>query len=151
MADRDMRFHTYTKYSPELADAVDLQSLLDKLADFLLDSGFAGGASYHPYWGETGDDADRSLDALKQAILEALMESGQFTPEMLEALRGDAKEGTDAEAKLAELLDGIVQRLTQEGFLNVQAPPQMPGTQQPVTGRGSLAQKASQDVQFNLT
>ena len=26
-----MRFHTYTKYSPELADAVDLQSLLDKL------------------------------------------------------------------------------------------------------------------------
>ena len=39
-----MRFHTYTKYSPELADAVDLQSLLDKLADFLLDSGFAGGA-----------------------------------------------------------------------------------------------------------
>src|SRR4051812_17630591 len=99
-----MRFHTYTKYSPELADAVDLQSLLDKLADFLLDSGFAGGANYHPYWGETGGEADRSLDALKQAILDALMESGQFTPEMLEALRGDAQDdGGDAEAKLAEL------------------------------------------------
>jgi Ca-activated chloride channel family protein len=38
-----MRFHTYTKFSPELADAIDLQSLLDKLADFLLQSGFAGG------------------------------------------------------------------------------------------------------------
>ena len=38
-----MRFHTYTKFSPEMADAVDLQSLLDKLADFLLQSGFAGG------------------------------------------------------------------------------------------------------------
>jgi Ca-activated chloride channel homolog len=146
-----MRFHTYTKYSPELADAVDLQSLLDKLADFLLDSGFAGGTNYHPYWGETGGEADRSLDALRQAILEALMESGQFTPEMLDALRGDADEGGDAEAKLAELLDGIVQRLAQEGYLNVQAPPQMPATQQPVTGRGSLAQKASKDVQFNLT
>ena len=24
-----MRFHTYTKFSPEMADAVDLQSLLD--------------------------------------------------------------------------------------------------------------------------
>ena len=35
-----MRFHTYTKFSAELADAVDLQSLLDKLADFLLQSGF---------------------------------------------------------------------------------------------------------------
>jgi len=146
-----MRFHTYTKYSPELADAVDLQSLLDKLADFLLDSGFAGGTHYHPYWGETGDDADRSLDALRQAILEALMESGQFTPEMLETLRGDAQEGSDAEANLAALLDQIVQRLTQEGYLNVQAPPQMPSSQQPVTGRGSLAQKASKDVQFQLT
>jgi Ca-activated chloride channel family protein len=146
-----MRFHTYTKYSPELADAVDLQSLLDKLADFLLDSGFAGGSHYHPYWGETGGEADRSLDALRQAILEALMESGQFTPEMLEALRGDSDEGSDAEAKLAELLDGIVQRLMQEGYLNTQAPPQMPAAQQPVTGRGSLAQKASKDVQFQLT
>jgi Ca-activated chloride channel family protein len=31
-----MRFHTYKKFSPELADAVDLQALLDNLADFLL-------------------------------------------------------------------------------------------------------------------
>ena len=37
-----MRFHTYTKFSPESADAVDLQALLDNLADFLLQSGFAG-------------------------------------------------------------------------------------------------------------
>ena len=68
-----MRFHTYTKYSPELADAVDLQSLLDRLADFLLDSGFAGGPHNHPFWGETGEDADRSMDGLKQAILDALL------------------------------------------------------------------------------
>src|SRR4029077_4789126 len=97
-----MRFHTYTKFSPELADAVDLQSLLDKLADFLLQSGFAGGAN-ESYYGMDPDDADRSLDALKQAILDALMESGQFTPEMLEALRGGDDE--QGQAKLAELLD----------------------------------------------
>src|ERR687889_1729499 len=109
-----MRFHTYTKFSPEMADAVDLQSLLDKLADFLLQSGFAGGKMNHPYWGEFGGDEDRSLDALRQAILDALLESGQFTPEMLEALRGEAEEGSDAEANLAALLDQIVQRLTQE-------------------------------------
>src|SRR3954464_9224080 len=85
----EMRFHTYTKFSPEAADAVDLQALLDKMADFLLQSGFAGGSQSHPFWGETGDDADRSLEALRQAILDALTESGQFSPEMLEALRGD--------------------------------------------------------------
>ena len=60
----------------------------------------------------------------------ALIESGQFTPEMLEALRGDGDEA--AQAKLAQLLDDLVQRLAAEGYLNVQAPPQMPSGQQPV-------------------
>jgi len=144
-----MRFHTYSKFSPELADAVDLQALLDKLADFLLQSGFACGEHHHPYWGEFGGDEDRSMDALREAILNALMESGQFTPEMLEALRGEGDE--EAQAKLAKLLDDLVQRLMREGYLTAEAPPQMPGTQQPVTGPGGLARAASRDVQFNLT
>ena len=61
------------------------------------------------------------------------MESGQFTPEMLEALRGDGDE--EAEAKLAKLLDDLVQRLIEEGYLNLDAPPQMPG-HQPVRAKG---------------
>ena len=144
-----MRSHTYKKFSPEMADAVDLQSLLDNLADFLLQSGFAGGAQFHPYWGETGEDADKSLDALKQAILDALIQSGQFTPDMLEALRGGGDELS--EEKLAELLDNIVKRLIEEGLLNVTKPPEMPAGHQPVTGPGGLARAAAQDVQFNLT
>src|SRR5437667_3162967 len=75
-----MKYTTYSRYLPELADTINLQGLLDQLADFLLQSGFAGGAYSHPFWGEFGeDDADRSLDALRQAILQALMESGQLT------------------------------------------------------------------------
>ena len=144
-----MRFHTYSKFSPELADAVDLQALLDQLADFLLQSGFAGGPVDHPYWGETGESADRSLDALKQAILDALFESGQFTPEMLEALRGDGDE--DAERKLAEFLDNLVRRLVEEGFISTNVAPQMPAGHQPVVGPGGLAQAAARDVQFQLT
>jgi len=144
-----MRFHTYTKFSPELADAVDLQSLLDNLADFLLQSGFAGGSHFHPFWGETGDDADKSLGALKQAILDALVKSGQFTPEMLEALRGDGDEMS--EQKLAAMLDEIVKRLIAEGYLNLEAPPALPAGHQQVTGPGGLAQAAARDVQFNLT
>ncbi|HVE78784.1 MAG TPA: VWA domain-containing protein [Gemmatimonadaceae bacterium] len=144
-----MRFHTYARYSPELADAVDLQALLDKLADFLLQSGFAGSKMGNPYWGEFGGEADRSMDALRQAILEALLESGQFTPEMLEALRGDGD--AEGEAKLAKLLDELVQRLVAEGYLNLEAPPQMPAGAQPVTGPGSISQAAARDVQFNLT
>jgi len=144
-----MREHTYTKFSPELGDAVDLQSLLDNLADFLLQSGFAGGAQYHPYWGETGDDADKSLGALKQAILDALLKSGQFTPEMLEALRGEGDELS--EQKLSDLLDSIVKRLIESGYLNLEAPPELPAGHQSVMGPGGLAQAAARDVQFSLT
>ena len=144
-----MREHTYTKFSPELGDAVDLQSLLDGLADFLLQSGVAGGPQYHPYWGETGEEGDRSLSALKQAILDALLKSGQFTPEMLEALRG---EGDDlSEQKLSDLLDSIVQRLIEEGHLTLDNPPEMPAGHQSVMGPGGLAQAAARDVQFSLT
>ena len=142
-----MRFHTYTKFNPQLSDAVDLQALLDQLADFLLQSGFAGGNQ--GFWGDPGEEADRSVDALKEAILQALIESGQITPEMLEALRGDGD--AVSEEKLAELLDGLVQRLVQDGMLTLDAPGQVPAGHQPVTGKGSLGQAAAQAVQFNLT
>jgi Ca-activated chloride channel family protein len=144
-----MRFHTYSKFSPEMADAVDLQSLLDKLADFLLQSGFAGGEGQSYYGMGFDEPGDRSLDALREAILKALMESGQFTPEMLEALRGEGDE--EAQAKLAKLLDDLVKRLIDEGYLNLDAPPQMPSGHQPLEGKGSLAQAAARDVNFNLT
>ena len=143
-----MRFHTYTKFSPELADAIDLQALLDKLADFLLQSGFAGDNQSYYGW-DAGDESNHSLEALKQAILDALMESGQFTPEMLEALRGGEDE--EGQAKLAQLLDQLVQRLMEEGYLKIENAPQMPAGHQPVTGPGSLAKAAARDVQFNLT
>ncbi len=146
-----MRSHTYSKFSPEMADAIDLQSLLDKLADFLLQSGFAGGKMQHPYWGEFGGDADRSMEALREAILNALMDSGQFTPEMLDALRGEADDDGESTAKLAKLLDDIIQRLVQEGYLKLEAPPQMPAGHQEVTGPGGLARAAARDVQFQLT
>jgi Ca-activated chloride channel family protein len=133
-----------------MADAVDLQALLDKLADFLLQSGFAGNRNQQPYYGwDFAEESNHSLEALRQAILNALIESGQLTPEMLEALRGEGDE--ESQAKLAKLLDELVQRLISEGYLNVDAPPQVPAGHQPLEGPGSLAKAAARDVQFNLT
>jgi Ca-activated chloride channel family protein len=146
-----MRFHTYARFDPQLADAVDLQALLDRLADFLLQSGFAGGHAHYPYWGDFGEEADRSLEALKEAILRALMDGGQFTPEMLRALRGEGDAEGEGHDHLAELLDQLVQRLADEGYLDIKAPPQMPASHQAVTGPGGLAHAASKSVQFNLT
>jgi Ca-activated chloride channel homolog len=144
-----MRRHTYSKFSPELADAVDLQSLLDKLADFLLQSGFAGGGDPSRFGFDFGDENDRSMDALRQAIIDALMASNQFTPEMLQALRGEGS--PESQAQLAKLLDDLVQRLVAEGYLNVTQAPQMPAGHQQMEGPGSMARAAARDVQFSLT
>src|SRR3982750_364238 len=151
-----MRSTTYSRYVSGLLETLNLQALLDQLADFLLQSGFAGGPYSHPFWGEFGEeDPDRSLDALRQAILQALMDSGQLTPEMLGALRGestgDAQQDAELQKQLADLLDQIVQKLIEEGYLNLQQAPKMPGAQQPVFGPGGMAKEAAQQVQFNLT
>ena len=150
-----MRYTTYGKYIPQLADAVNLQDLLDKLSDFLLQSGFAGGPSWHPFWGEFGDEDTRSMESLKDAILRALMESGQLTPEMLQVLRGessgDPQRDAEIQQQLADLIDQIVQRLIDEGYLGVEQTPQMPEGHQQMFGPGGMAHAASQQVQFNLT
>jgi Ca-activated chloride channel homolog len=147
-----MRFTNYTRYSGHHADALNIEALLEHLSEFLLQSGFGGSPGDHPYWSDY-EDADRSLDALKQALLRALIESGQFTREMLEELRGN---GGDEEAlrQIAELLDRLVERMIEEGFLDLTTPPQMPGGQIPLSrqeGTVDEARSAAQQVEFNLT
>jgi Ca-activated chloride channel homolog len=68
---------------------------------------------------------------------------------MLDALRGNGDE--DSQEKLAKFLDDLIERLTKEGYLNLEAPPQMPAGHQQVEGKGSLSHAASKSVQFNLT
>jgi Ca-activated chloride channel family protein len=145
-----MRFTTYSKYVAGMADQVNLQALLDQLGDFLLQSGFAG----NPWWGEPPDpDAGRSLDDLRQAILQALMDSGQLTPDMLKALRGESSGDDDRDAEtlrsLADLLDKIVQRLVDEGYLKLDAPPSEPGPAQQTAG--GQERDAARTVHFDLS
>ncbi len=151
-----MRYTTFSKYLAQLADTVNLQDLLDQLADFLLRSGFAGGGT--PLWGgsEEGEgEADRSLDELKRAILDALRATGQLTPEMLKALRGestgDPARDAELQRQLAELLDAIVQALMEQGYLASTEAPRMPGGHELVEGSEGEARSAAQQVHFNLT
>src|SRR2546430_10898561 len=83
------------------------------------------------------------------------MDSGQLTPEMLKLLRGestgDAARDADLERQLSELLDKIVQKLIEDGYLNVTEAPKVPAGQQPLFGPGGVAKEAAQQGQFNLT
>lgn len=145
-----MRFTTYGRYTGHLLESLNLGELLDQLADFLLQSGFAGGPYYHAFWGELGgEEPHDSMEALKEAILQKLLELGQVTPEMLKALAEEA-DGQGAR-QLAELLDDIVQQLMEEGYLRTEQVPQMPMESQPMTGPGSVGQGAARSVSFSLT
>jgi Ca-activated chloride channel family protein len=149
-----MRFTRYTKYKGGWLDALNLESLLEQVSDFLLNGGFAGGPNYHPYWGWSGVEDTNSLDALKNALLKALLESGELTPEMIEELRGEGDGDAEVQEAIAKLLDDLIQRMVDEGFLTLEnGTPQMPGGVQDMTGQGKVdeAKEAAQQVQFNLT
>lgn len=147
-----MRSTNYSRYSGSRADALNIEALLEHLSDFLLQSGFAGGAHQHPYWAEPLDD-DRSLEALKEALLRALIESGQLTPEMLEELRGGGGD-EEIQQQIAEMLDQLVQRMMAEGYLDLKEGPPAPAEQIPLSdaeGKIDEARSAARHVEFNLT
>ncbi len=149
-----MRFTTYTKYKGGWLDALNLESLLEHLSDFLMDGGFAGGPHYHPFWGWSGDEDVNSTDALKHALLKALLESGQLTTEMIEELRGEGQGDEEIQKQIAELLDDLIARMAEEGYINLETGnPQLPGATYDVTGQGKIdeAKQAAQQVNFSLT
>ncbi len=149
-----MRFTTYSKYRGRWLDALNLESLMESLSDFLLNGGFAGGPNFHPYWGWSGLEDHNSVDALKQALIEALLKSGELTPEMIAELRGEGAGDQDVQQQLAELLDQLIQRMVDEGYIQLEGgQPTMPGMTHDVTGQGKIddAKDAAQQVQFNLT
>ena len=150
-----MRFHTYSKYKGSWLDALNLENLMESLADFLMDGGFAGGPHFHPYWGFSGTEDTDSVDSLKEALLKALMESGELTPEMLEELRGEGEGDPDVQAQIAQLLDELVEKLVEEGYITTDGPGQGNelGPIQDVTGQGTIdeARDAARTVNFDLT
>jgi len=148
-----MRYVTYEQYRGSLLDALNLQALLDRLSSFLLDSGFAGGRGSNPWdpWDDSGREPG-SMDDLRRAILQHLMESGRLTPEMLEALRAGDDADPEALGQLAELLDQIVEALIAEGYMRAQDPGaavEAPG--RPIVGPGSIGKGAARSIRFELT
>ena len=149
-----MRFATYTKYRGGWLDAMNLESLMESLSDFFMNGGFAGGPNYHPFWGWSGLEDTSSVDALKSALLKALVESGQLTQEMIEELRGEGQGDEAVQQQIADLLDDLIQRMVEEGYLTLEdGAPTMPGAVHDVTGMGEIdeAKEAAQHVKFNLT
>jgi Ca-activated chloride channel family protein len=92
----------YHRYIGELWEDLNLEELVGELSDFLLQSGFGHEPSE---WDED------NLQALHDAILEALMRRGLLSDEDLQKLMGDQ----DA---LDQFLQKTVERLVREGYLS---------------------------------
>jgi Ca-activated chloride channel family protein len=91
----------YHRYIGELWDDLDLEDLVGGLSDFLLQSGFDM---------EGADWDEDSLQALHDAILDALMKRGLLSDEEMQQLMGD-------EESLDRFLQKVVERLVREGYL----------------------------------
>jgi Ca-activated chloride channel homolog len=103
----------YSKYIPNLAEELSLDDLMEALADFLLESGFESelGQYYRP------SDSDDTLDALRDAIREALLNSGEFDEEMREQLQEMQNQG-----QMDDLIDELMRRMEQEGYVTISPP-----------------------------
>ena len=107
--------YKYSKYTGDPLDDLDLDELIEKLSDLLLSSGFQ--SPYGGMYGESEDD--RTMQALHDAIMDALFNGGVLPEEALERLLGDPADAdqADARSKLEKLIQDIIDRMMQEGFI----------------------------------
>lgn len=100
--------YKYSKFTPDDLDGIDLEELVSRLSDLLLFSGFSD-----PFGTPYGPGDDQSLEALHDAILDALLRGEMLPEEMLDDL---VNQGIDREA-LDDLISRIIDRLEQEGYV----------------------------------
>jgi Ca-activated chloride channel family protein len=137
--------YRYTKYTGDLLDEIDLEDLVSKLSDLLMSSGFS-----NP-WDPGEGDEDRTLEALHDAILEALFSDGVLSDEALQQLLGEPADGDQegARNKLEELIQQIMQKMMDQGFIT-QAP-DLEGERQHRQGAGGGVGEDSGPVKFEVT
>jgi Ca-activated chloride channel family protein len=111
-----MRFR-YSKFRPEDLDGLDLEELLSKISNMLLSSGFD--SPYGLPYEQDDEQSGHSRQTLHDAILEALLNGGLLSDETLEKLLGkDWQHSEDAEARIDELIERIIEKLQQQGYLS---------------------------------
>ena len=131
MATRSTR---YSKYESSLDD-IDTSSLMEMIRDSIIGSNFND-----PY--DPDPNAGQSMDELREAILQALMERDMIPEDML---REAQKSENFDQTQLNQEISKMIQRLRDEGFIRVDDP--QPG--QTAQGEGSSSPSGS--AKFELT
>src|SRR5262244_2367045 len=135
--------YRYTKFTGDELDDLDLEDLVSKLSDLLLASGFGNPHGM--------DEEERTMQALHDAILDALFNGGVLPDDTLERLLGDPADGdqSDARSKLEALIQQIIERMAQEGYIST--PPDLEGERERRQGRGGGFGPDQPPVTFEVT
>ena len=124
----------YSKYVPDPAGEMSMDDLLNALSDYLLQSGFQG-----DMWYEL-PDGEQTLDDLRQAIEQALMNGESFDEEMRERLQELAMNG-----ELDELIEKLIERMEQEDYISIDEPHD-PSQKPSVSGKAGEASQAKFEI-----
>jgi Ca-activated chloride channel homolog len=143
-----MKFIRYSKFKGFDVGGVNLGDLMQSLSDSLLDSGF----NDNYYWTRQRNEMDDSLDALRQALMQALLEQEILSPQDVEQMLAE-NDGKFKGSLLEELINQLIERLVEEGYLNLKEieQPQSQRQQQNGEGQGEIGQAQTRDVRFQVT
>jgi Ca-activated chloride channel family protein len=144
-----MKFIRYSKFKGFDVSGLSLGDLMGMLQDSLLQSGYDD--DY--YWTRQRQEPDSSLDALRQALLEALLEMGELNPRDVEQMLAE-NGGQFKGSQLEELLNQLIERLVEEGYLKLNEEPageRDRRRRQRGTGPGEEGEPNPRDVKFEVT
>jgi Ca-activated chloride channel family protein len=140
-----MKFIRYSKFRGFDVGGVDLGSLMDALSNQMLDSGF-----HEDYWWtRQKNKTDDSLDALRQAILQALIEQQIINEQDIEQMLNE-NNGEFRGSVLEELINKLIERLVEEGYLDLKEVPQRQQTQRG-QGKGEVGEPTPRNIKFEIT
>src|SRR2546421_10061557 len=125
-----MKFIRYSRFKGFDVSGLSLGDLMDMLQDSLLDSGFDD--DY--YWTRQRREPEDSLDALRQALLQALLEMGELSERDVEEMLAE-NNGQFRGSQLEELLNQLIERLVEEGYLKLSEEPARADEQRRRQGR----------------
>ncbi|TAM84144.1 MAG: VWA domain-containing protein [Acidobacteria bacterium] len=109
-----MKYIKYGKHIPDPFEGLNAEDLMQMLQDFLLDSGF-----YNQFYGVYEMDSEKTMEQLRQALLEALEQKGMISDELIEEMLENPENSA-----LTQALDRLLQQLADEGYVSIEKPQQ---------------------------
>jgi Ca-activated chloride channel family protein len=139
-----VKYIRYSRYTGEPADEVDLQELIKRLGDFLLQSGFESQSM-----GISEMDPEQAMEALREAILRALQEGDLLPEDLMDELTQTSADAA-TQQQLSDLVDRLIQRMMEEGYLQGDLPQVTPPPDKMPRGSAGTGRDA-QNTRFEIT